>query len=153
MHEALHVLCGRWSLTGLATWDLPLPQGPLESLPAALVARLRGPDAIVDHTPMFFDIPSDWDLREQVRDRQAIDGQLQGISGFPVTNTSPRAGRLSEFANLSRLWLIEHAVQQRCGSPRGIVTRLIEIVADIFGVSTDRLWQLHRRCCSIRQLR
>jgi len=148
-HEALDGLCGKWFLAGLATWDLPLPQGPLESLPAALVARLRGPDAIVDHFPLFFDIPSDIDLREQVRDRQAIDGQLQGISGFPVTNTSPRAGRLSEFTNLVRLWLIEHAVQQRCGSPRGIVTRVVELVADVFGVSTDRVRQLHRRCRSL----
>jgi len=148
-HEALDGMCGRWSLAGLATWDLPLPQGPLESLPAALVARLRGADAIVDHYPAFFDIPSDIDLREQVRDRQAIDGQLQGISGFPVTTTSPRAGRLSEFANLVRLWLIENAVQQRCGSPRGIVTRLIEIVAEVFGVSSERVWQLHRRCRSL----
>ena len=44
------------------------------------------------------------------------------------------------------------AAQQRYGSPRGIVTRLIEIVAEVFGVSADRVWQLHQRCCSIRRL-
>ena len=150
---ALDNLCSKWSLAGLATWDLPLPLGPLESVPAALIARLRGPDATVDHFPPFYDIPSDVDLREQVRDRQMVDGELQGIPDLPVTNTSPRAGHLSGLANLLRVWLIENAVYQRYGKPRGIVSRIVDGMAEHLGVGSDRAWQLHKRCCGLRRLR
>jgi hypothetical protein len=152
-YGALDNLCSKWSLAGLATWDLPLPLGPLVSLPASLIARLRGPDATVDHFPPFYDIPSDVNLREQVRDRQMTDGELQGIPDLPVTNTSPRAGHLSGLANLLRVWLIENAVYQRYGKPRGIVSRIVDGMAEHLDVGEDRVWQLHKRCCSLGRLR
>ena len=143
--EALDNLCRKWSLCGFATWDLPLPQGPLDSHPAELVARIRGPEVIVDHFPPFFDIPSSVDLRKQTRDRQANDGKLQGVHGLPITKTSPRAGNLSEWANLFRVYLIEHTVEQRYGQPRGIVSRLVESMSKYLNIGEARVRQLHQR--------
>ncbi|CAN5912661.1 hypothetical protein BH23PLA1_BH23PLA1_35420 [soil metagenome] len=161
----------RWGLGFLKTWDLPVPQGPLGGLPAKLVVQLRGPEAIVDHYPDHYDLPSDTDLREQVRSRQEREGCEAGIAiPLPVTDASGRsrprskgpaggtqgrpsspAPRGSEYAPARlatsfRMYLLERAVRDRFDDPpRGLVVRLLEGCGHFFDVDPDSLAQYRKR--------
>jgi hypothetical protein len=135
----------RWGLCRMVTWDLPLAQGPAEEVPLGLATSLLGPDHPVDVIPSYYDIPSDFDLRESIRGRQREAAADDGITlEHPVTDISSRAGRASQFESAFQLWLIERAVTSRYGRPRGMITRLTLAFSGYLGVLEDRIPQLRR---------
>jgi hypothetical protein len=87
----------KWNVMSLVTWDLPLSQGPLESIPTGLARHLLGPDQPVSVYPSYFDIPSTQDVRAEIRAQQEAAARSAGIGNdFPRTDLSSRAGRPSE---------------------------------------------------------
>jgi len=146
-YEALRVCIQKWNLTGFATWDLPLPQGPLTRLPAGLITQLRGPEATVDFVPGYYDVPSRVDLREELRDRQRHEGKAAGLkSELPLTDISARErnGRyeMSAYETKFRLWFVEISVESRYESIRGAKARLDKAFADELGISEERVKKL-----------
>ncbi len=128
----------RYDLTHLVTWDLPMPAGPLEHVPAGLVTRVRGNDAIVSAIPASFEIPSTPNMHSQIREIQKQEGLRRGIDpkelAFPIGGASPRAGHPSNPETTFRMWLIELAVLRRYGRPYRLAARLIEAFAEMFGI-------------------
>ncbi len=163
----------QWGLGFLETWDLPVPNGPLEGLPLRLVAQLRGPEITVDHYPSHYDLPADKDLREQIRSRQEREGQDKGIAmPFPVTDASGRSRPRSRSKGSSddlhddpltsatpgadyapskqetcfRMYLLEQAVRARFDDPpHGLVVRLLEGFSRFFGTEPDTLTQYRKQ--------
>jgi hypothetical protein len=138
-------LMRKWSLARLVTWDLPLPQGPLEHVPLGLATRVLGPDHAGTLVPSYYDTPSSQDLREERRGQQGSSARGGGIGvEFPLTNLSPRAGKASEWENAYRLWFIETAARQRYGGRPRLSTCLVAAFVQALGCSEDRVKQLRR---------
>ena len=98
----------KWRLGQMITWDLPMPQGPLEFVPLGLLLRNLGPDEPATTIPSFHDVPSNIDLRKQFRDQQrrvAIDDGVE--MAHPVTDASSRDGHASQYESAFRMWLLE----------------------------------------------
>jgi hypothetical protein len=57
----------RWQVATLATWELPLPQGPLVGVPLGVARHLLGPDQVVTSLPNYYDTPSIVDLRKETQ--------------------------------------------------------------------------------------
>jgi hypothetical protein len=135
----------KWRINRMVTWDLPLPQGPLEQIPLGLARSTLGPDHRIDTNPSYYDIPSSVDVRKAIRRRQGQAAADDGIEqAHPVTDTSPRDGRASRYESAFRLWLIEQSIRKRFGSPRGLVARLVPVFAQLLDVSEDRILQLRQ---------
>jgi hypothetical protein len=144
-HSDLSGFASRWGLTGLATWDLPVPRGILEDVPFGLAARLVGPDHPTTVLPSHLDLPSDIDLRRRIREGQMRVAKDAGIDQeHPLTDTSTRGGSASQYENALRLWLIERSVAARYGKPRGFVARVLGASGRYLGCSVDRVKQLRK---------
>ncbi len=147
-YEALRVCTQQWNLTGFATWDLPLPQGPLTRLPVGLIIQLRGPDATVDFVPGYYDVPSRVNLREELRDRQRHEGEAAGLkSELPLTDISARRKKngtyeMSAYESKFRSWFVETIVESRYENIRGAKARLDKAFADELGISEVRVKKL-----------
>lgn len=134
-----------WRLNQMITWDLPLPQGPLDPAPLGLQVTVLGPDHLATTIPSFYDVPSGVDVRGIIREQQGQAAKADGVEmEHPVTDASSRAGRASQYESAFRLWLIESTVRRRYGSPRGLVARLKPAFASFMGVSEDRVHQLRQ---------
>jgi hypothetical protein len=135
----------KWRINRMITWELPYPQGPLDQIPLGMAVLIQGPDHRVDTVPSYFDLPSNIDVRESIRRHQGQAAADDGIEqAHPVTDTSPRDGRASQYESAFRLWLIERTIRKRYGSPRGLVGRLLPVFAKLLDVSEDRILQLRQ---------
>jgi hypothetical protein len=141
--EAATRFMRKWKLARMATWDLPLPQGPLEHVPLGLARHILGPDDTGVFFPGYFDIPSAQDVRAEIRERQDAAAREAGLGAeFPLTDLTPRAGSASAWENAFQLWFVERAVLQRYAGRRGLTSRLVEAIADMLDCSEDRVKQL-----------
>jgi len=139
----LSELVTKWGLCGFATWDLPLPQGPLQELPAGLITTLRGPETIVNSVPNHFDVSSKVNLREELRDSQRRGGERAGLEHeLPVADTSARGGSASTHETKFRMWFAEVTLRRRYGKIHGAATRLGKAFAEELGISVERLKKL-----------
>jgi hypothetical protein len=135
----------KWQLTQLASWDLPLPQGPLQGLSLATARHLLGPGQLATTLPSYFDVPSDVDLRKRTRDQQRFAAGQAGVEArHPVTNLSARGGRASSPETAFRMWLVERTSRARYGSRRGLVARLASAFAAMFDISSERVHELRK---------
>jgi hypothetical protein len=135
----------KWQLACLVTWDLPLPQGPLESIPLGLARHLLGPGQIVNAYPTWYDIPSVTNVRDEIRDQQRFAAEQAGVgTEHPLTHLSPRDGRASTPEAAFRMWFIESAVRGRYGARPGVTARLDSAFAAMFGVTTERVRQVRK---------
>ena len=147
-YSSLRELIQRWYLTGFATWDLPLPQGPLDNAPVNLISRIRGPQTRVNYVPAFLSVPSNANLREELTDRQRHEAQAAGVnSEFPRTDISARHGEsgainLSSHETRFRIWLVHVTVFRRYGKIHGVKSRLNAALATELGISDQRVKKL-----------
>jgi hypothetical protein len=133
----------RWGLAALATWELPLPQGPLEQLPLDVARDVLGPGHFGSFFPGYYDVPSGQDLRDALRQRQEALGKASGVGAeFPLTDLSARAGRASVWENAFRLWIAEKTAARRYGCRRGLIARLVQAFSLMLGCSDGRVKQL-----------
>jgi hypothetical protein len=150
-YNGVRDLIQKWNLTGFATWDLPIPQGPLDSAPVGLISRLRGPQTRVTYVPPYYDVSSNVNLREEQRERQRREGQAAGVNlEFPLCDTSARrgeSGRInpSSYETMFRIWLIHITVRRRYGRIRGAAARMDDALATDFGISPERIRHLRRQ--------
>ena len=128
--ESVQSFLVRWELAALVTWDLPLPQGPVE-LPAGMLPSVLGTSPTVSHVPSYASPPSDVDLRKETRARQKLNTEAAGQK-----MQHPRGGRRgrddspSTEETVFRMWLVELAIRRRYGNPRGLIARLVPELAD-----------------------
>jgi hypothetical protein len=134
----------RWELTTLVTWDLPVPEGPLEIVPPWLAARVRNSQRVVHVMPTYI-IPSRGDLTRMARSSQratarAIDSNVRN----PAQGVAGRPGLESEWASAFRLWFREQSAA-RYGGRRGLTARLTEAYAELHGCGPDHVKRLRKR--------
>ncbi len=80
----------KYNLAGLVTWDLPLPQGPLEGVMLNLARHLLGPNEPVNKVPTYYDIPSNVNVRAEIQKQQRREARQRGIQGrHPVSDPCP----------------------------------------------------------------
>ena len=143
--EAMTRFLRKWNLAHLVTWELPVPQGPLEHVPAELARRILGPSSAVSFVPGYHDVPSGQDVREETRELQRASAKQAGVDvEMPLTDLSARGGHASQWENAFRLWLIEWTALQRYPGRHGLATRLVEAFTTLLGCSEDRVKQLRQ---------
>lgn len=136
---AFEPVLDRWGLTGFATWDLPVPQGPLlpNPLPASSPAHPR--HGVHLFVPIHYPLQGDDDLLRRVRDEQRAQAADLGIDlsfgglAHPETH-----------AYLVRLQHLERAIRARFPGhrPRGLIDHIEEAAAVVLSLSTDRVRRL-----------
>jgi hypothetical protein len=140
----------KWQLMQLVTWDLPLPQGPLQDVPLGLARHLLGPGQLATTQPTYYDVPSDTDVRKRTRAQQRFAAGQAGVQArHPVTNLSARAGRASSLETAFRMWLITRTARGRCGSHRGLTARLASAFAGMFDIKDERVQELRKTYTSL----
>ena len=143
--EAATRFLRKWNIIHLVTWELPVPQGPLEGVPAELARQILGPSSAVSFVPGYHDVPSAQDVREELRELQRSSAKRSGVDEeMPLSDLSARGGHASQWENAFRLWFIERAGLQRYGNRRGFSTRLLEGFMTILSCSQDRVKQLRQ---------
>jgi hypothetical protein len=133
----------RWGLAEMLTWDLLVPQAPMEDVPVRLLDTVLGPRARARSYPSHHDIPANVDVRQDIREEQSRAAREAGIEEeHPLTDTSPRGDSPSKYEGAFRMWLIEQAVVSRYGRPHGLVARLLPAFAELFKFSNERAKQI-----------
>jgi hypothetical protein len=132
---ALGAFLDRWGLAGLATWDLPDPQGPL--LPNLFPAGAPATPAHGVHlvVPLHYPLQGDDGLL-----RQVFDCQRQAARELGVDESLAGLPHHQAYATLFDVLHLERAIRARLtGRPRppGLVSRVEAAVAAGLGVSTD----------------
>lgn len=120
--EGVRAFLRRWCLTALATWDLPLPQGPLVPNPLAADAASNPQTGVHVFIPVHYPLQSGEELVRDVRRSQELVARSLDlpIEAAGVTHADM-------FAQIFRWLLVERAVEQRLGAgrrPKGIITWL-----------------------------
>jgi len=142
MKDAGHFM-RKWQLNRLITWELPLPQRPLDWVPLRLACALLGDDHPVFAVPSFYDIPSRTDVRARIREEQEQVAKAFRINlEHPVTDISTRGGKPSSYESAFRMWHIEVTVRSRYGTSRGLVARLGPAFKKYLGYQEDRVKQI-----------
>jgi hypothetical protein len=129
-------------LRGLATWNLPEPQGPLEGVPVGAAARFLDPDHRVLILPAYSNRPNDAYLRKLLRRLQQANARGGGLAGkFPASGIAGRTGKPSEYARAFRMWILEKAVRSRVSgpAPTGLVAALIAYFAHDTELDLERV--------------
>jgi len=131
----------RWTLMQLTTWDLPVPQGPLEEMPTGVLATLFGRDTVVSSTyPEHFTIPRS--------DQQENLGRIR----FPGSKVEA-LGRAIEperpdlYERAYDMWFCEFALRQRfedMALPRGAVTHLSSSFAHVFEIQEEHVKEIRK---------
>ncbi len=139
---AFAAFCDRWGLMGMATWDLPDPQGPLlpNKLPADAIALPRhGVHLILPaHYPLFNDDALQRRvLAEQRRqaEEMGIDSSLAGLPHHRV------------YAEMFRAIHLERTVIARYGQgsrPKGFISQIEAAIADVLGSGLDQVKKLRK---------
>jgi hypothetical protein len=135
----------KWAIQELVTWDLPLPQGPLEVVSPDVVRNTVGPSATIGAHPSYYDMSSTEFMRDHISDLQRQSARDAGISiEHPVTDTSARGGRASLFENAIRTWLIEKTIRSRYGKPSGLIARITSVFCKMLEVDAGRIQQVRK---------
>jgi hypothetical protein len=127
--------CEHFALTGMATWELPDPQGP--QWPAILPAdRHEGQDTFA--TPFHFPLQYSDGLGQRTIERHAETAEARGVSDL---------GRWETYAALFDIDIFEAVITQRYQQhrrPVGFVRELENILADITGLELERIAKLRK---------
>jgi hypothetical protein len=135
----------KWQLMEMVTWDLPIPQGPLASMPLGVAVNLLGSDQLVSTSTAFYDPPSSEDEREARRNQQRQAAKRAGLSGtFPLAGLGGRGNDASAEEDAFRLWLMEKTVRIRYGSRHGLAARLVTAFGEILNCGQERVKQLRQ---------
>ena len=137
----------RWGLTGLETWDLPCPQGPL--LPAAMAATSPAMPHHGVHLvlPLHYPLTSDDELIRLIRTEQR---RLASSNGLDSTLASLEHHEV--YAQMISVQHLEHAVRSRyVGKQSGFVGAIENAMAIALGLTTDYVQKLRRGISACRR--
>jgi len=143
-----HSFCDRWGLMAMATWDLPLPQGPLLPSPLPPGSPALPANAVYLAVPAHYPLAGDDDLLRLVRaQQQALADRLglgRGCAGLPHHKFY---GRVLEVVHLELAITGRYPGNRR---PRGFVGVMVEAVAEALGLSVDRVRGLRKVIAACR---
>jgi hypothetical protein len=114
-------------LLGLATWDLPIPRGASDGIPAAVHARLFDPAIEVTSTPTYMRLTR---KSKQARPKTDWTPPSDAITG--------KNGQPSQYDRAFTMWFVELSVRSRYAG-RGLAERLASAFQDGLKLSADRI--------------
>jgi hypothetical protein len=134
--------CDRWGLVGMATWDLPSPQGPL--LPSVVPMNspalpARGVSLIL---PIHYHVTGDHDLMKTILEhQQALAAQVgldPSVAGLP---------HYKLYAQILQIVHQERTIRGRYApdrEPRGFVRALTQAIAEELELSVDHVTRIRK---------
>ena len=141
--------CDRWGLAGMASWDLPEPQGPLfPSLlpPGAPALPQRG---LHLYLPIHYPLTGDDDLLARIlRDQQTLAAEVglpRSAAGLP---------HYKAYATILEVIHWERVILSRFDSarpPRGSVGHIKDAIAKTLGISIDQVAKWRQAISSCRR--
>ena len=124
----------KWSLIGFASWELPIPQRPLHGLPADLIYGLRGPSAVVSHSPVYLNETSLHSVRTPFAADRRLEAELTGFPGNNPQKSLTERSLVSDPETVMRMYILETAVCQRVPeNTKGLVARILDAFVNHFG--------------------
>ena len=145
----LNAFLDRWGLTGMLTWDLPQPQGPMfpAQLPADAPAMHKHGLHLV--LPIHYPLTGTDDLLQQIRHQQAqlarengLDPSIAGLPHFEV------------YGQMLEVDLLEMTIRSRYGSPGrrgGFVTAMEHTIAETLRISVSQVQRLRKGISACRR--
>ena len=142
-------LFGRWGLIGMATWDLPLPQGPL--LPSLLPEGSAALPAEGIHLilPVHYPLTGDDGLltvileqQQSLAERLGLDASVAGLPHYKI------------YARLLKVLHHERTITGRYARavrPRGSVKVMVGALADGLNLSDDQVERLRKAISACRR--
>ena len=137
---SLNQFLDKWGLTGMASWDLPNPQGPLfpDALPVNSTARPA--HGIHVYVPVHYPLQHDDELLHQVREfqrQQAVELELpKEFAGI---------AHHAQYAQMFRILHLEQAIRSRFSTqPRGLVSAVEGAAYDEIGISVSSIQRLRK---------
>ena len=128
--RSLTALCDRWGLSGLATWDVPVPLGPQIGVPTLLSQVV--PESCIQITlPLHFATLQSKELHAKIAEMQRSTAKSIGLPEDYATLSA-----YTKYASYLRIQLYTNALEQRYaadGQPRGFAGWLEEMLA----IATD----------------
>ena len=144
--RALNAFLDRWGLTGLATWDLPIPQGPL--LPALNSLQImQTPGAVVQIALTAWQIPGR-ELVEELREHLAVHAESHDLP-----NSSKRIQLCGKHASFLEIHYLRLALRSRFAEkpPLGFSDAFKDVVARVLGIQDDHARKLINSLNASRQ--
>jgi hypothetical protein len=144
--QQLVSLCERWELTGLASWDLPLPQGPhiVQHLPANSPALRRR--SVTVSIPFFYPLQADDRLLDDILHEQQRQADERGID-------SSAAGlrHADAYAQILDVVHLERIVRSRYPAPSGFVPCLLQGIAATIDRSINQVDKYRKAISACRR--
>lgn len=141
--------CDRWELAGMATWDLPSPDGPKLAILGDLHAQQLPPHYAVVAVPASVRVPAE-SLHASVNAAQAFRAE-QGNWGFALSATS----HFEAYAQMLEIGHYEHVVSaryvDRTGPAYAFVSRLEEALSATLNLSIDHIQRLRKQLKACRR--
>jgi hypothetical protein len=147
--QAFVQFCDRWGLIGMASWDLPEPQGPLlpNPLPPEAPALPRhGVHLII---PVHYPLTGDDDLLRQILQQQR---GLAAELGLPPTAAG--LAHYRAYATALEVLHWERVIISRIGprqTRRGSVGFIKDAIAEALGISVDQVDKWRRAISACRR--
>jgi hypothetical protein len=146
--KALVRLLDRWVLTHLATWDVPVPQGPLmpNLLPPSAPAQPR--TGVHLFVPTFYPIPGTDDLATEI-----FQIQQRAARDFGVDGSAVGLPRHEAYAHVLDVLHLERSILARFPGrpPRGLVDRIVRAAADHLGMQEARVRKYRKAIAQCRR--
>jgi hypothetical protein len=141
--------CDHWGLAGMASWDLPDPQGALfpTLLPPGAPALPR--QGLHLYLPIHYPMTGDDELLARILQEQRALARDAGLPRSAAGLPHHRA-----YATLLEVLHWERAAAARFGAarvPRGFVDRIKEAIAATLGLSVDRIDKCRRAISACRR--
>ena len=147
--NAFLAFCDRWSLTGIATWDLPEPQGTMIPVLLPIDSPAMPRQGLLLFVPAHYPLQGDDDLQSkifklqrQVVADQGLDESLAGLPRYKVY------GQMLEIASVESTATARYASPR---PPRGFVDRLEWGLSDHLGVEIDQIQRLRKAIAACRR--
>ncbi len=135
--QAFDAFLDKWELTGMATWELPMPCGPLDNL-ALPVSTVAGAYNFVSRYPWHYPLLDSDDAGETMMDSHRQRAKLYGVKdGMHWESYAHMASILHWESVLGKRYPKSQRVHKFVGS-------LIQLLADMIGLSTERVEKLRK---------
>lgn len=141
-HAALMKFFDDWQLVGMATWELPIPQGPLfanPQLPTAVRNSVAGVSVFV---PLHYPLTSGDELLQMI-----VEQQNQMAHQKPIGPSRDSRSHYKSYARMVDVAHWERVVTERYGQPRKpprFVSSLESALQDHLRLSADQVQRLRK---------
>jgi hypothetical protein len=146
--DDLAAFLDRWGLTQLATWDLPMAQGPI--LPVLLDADAP---AVPRHglhlfLPLHYPLTGDDDLLGEI-----LRLQQSSVEGLGLDTSLAGLPHHEAYSQILELVHLERAITSRFDGrkPRGFISHLEEAIAESLGVSIAHVQRMRKAVARCRR--